>query len=98
MFSNASKNQTVCESVCLCVQVIHALLDLPCLSAALELARQGGGSVGGAVDPGAVTVTALSDPRYKPLFKFILRNQSGSGDTIDRFDPSLHFLFVYLCP
>ena len=45
-------------------------------------------------NPPSHIVTALekfTDQHYKPMFTFLLRNQSGFGDTIDRFDPKLFF-------
>ena len=70
---------------------MHSLLDLPCLSAALELLRQGAMK---SENPPSHIETALekfTDHRYKPMFTFLVRNQSGFGDTIDRFDPKLYF-------
>ena len=63
-------------------QVIHCLLDLPCLTAALELLHQA--SLKSDTQRYQSAIQKFSDPRYKPLYSFILRNQSGRGDTIDR--------------
>ena len=67
-------------------QVVHSLLDLPCLSAALELLRQG--AVKSEHQPLHIeaALEKFSDQRYKPMYTYILRNQSGFGDTIDRYD------------
>ena len=67
-------------------QIFHTLLDLPCLTATLELSRVSlpsdqvppyGGGEGNSLE-------AFRNPVNKPFFNFILRNEGGRGDTIDR--------------
>uniref|UniRef100_A0A8D0CW30 Adaptor related protein complex 5 subunit zeta 1 n=1 Tax=Sander lucioperca TaxID=283035 RepID=A0A8D0CW30_SANLU len=50
------------------VELLHTLLDLPCLSATLVLQSP----------------DAYRNPSFRGLFLFLLRGDAGSGDTIDR--------------
>ena len=65
-------------------KVVHSLLGLPCLSAALEILRQGAVNSENLAPYVEITLGKFSDQRYKPMYTYILRNQSGFGDTIDR--------------
>lgn len=75
---------------CAFVQIFHTLLDLPCLTAALEVMDKAkkveppGTSHGASVEP-TNSVEAFHMPRFKPLFNFICRTQGGQGDTINRY-------------
>ncbi|XP_034046756.1 AP-5 complex subunit zeta-1 isoform X2 [Thalassophryne amazonica] len=67
------------------VELLHTLLDLPCLSATLALQlrstclpiSEGGGR-------GLMSLDAFRSPTYRGLFLFLLRREAGSGDTMDR--------------
>ena len=69
------------------LKVFHTLLDLPLLSAALEVTKW---SEVTTPDPqtarpiSANLIDKFREPRYKPLLKFILRGEGGRGDTIDK--------------
>ncbi|XP_026218128.1 AP-5 complex subunit zeta-1 isoform X1 [Anabas testudineus] len=72
------------------VELLHTLLDLPCLSATLVLQHRstclpisdtGGRSL--------VSLDAFRNPSFRGLFLFLLRGEAGSGDTIDRLS-TLH--------
>ncbi|XP_029014371.1 AP-5 complex subunit zeta-1 isoform X2 [Betta splendens] len=72
------------------VELLHTLLDLPCLSATLVLQHRsvclpisdaGGRSL--------ISLDAFRSPAFRGLFLFLLREESGSGDTIDRLS-TLH--------
>ncbi|KAM8824179.1 AP-5 complex subunit zeta-1 isoform 3-T3 [Synchiropus picturatus] len=74
------------------VELLHTLLDLPCLSAtlilqlrsaSLAISEQGGRTFR--------SLDAFRNPTLRGLFLFLLRGESGSGDTIDRLS-SLHSL------
>eukprot|EP00117_Sycon_ciliatum_P049570 scpid39477/ scgid4871/ AP-5 complex subunit zeta-1; Adapter-related protein complex 5 zeta subunit len=82
------------------LEVLHSLLDLPCLSAGLEVARfvsQLGGSeadakkVFSALPQQQKAVAAYFNPVHRPLFSFLLRPEGGKGDTISRM-PMLYTL------
>lgn len=70
-------------------QVFHTLLDLPCVTAALEVMEKAKKSEapitqGANVEP-VSSIEAFHTPaRYRPLFSFITRNESGQGDTINK--------------
>ena len=90
--------------VCWCLQVFHALLDLPCVTAAQELCHASMLYSTSDLSILPPSIALYQDPRHRPLFSFILRNQGGFGDTIDRWIPqqnhSLKELFTicYVSP
>lgn len=59
-----------------CIEMMHTLLDLPCLSAALEQTRSRSVSGGGSTTSGS--------PINAALLNYILRGEGGLGGTIDR--------------
>ncbi|KAA0705476.1 AP-5 complex subunit zeta-1 [Triplophysa tibetana] len=73
------------------IELLHTILDLPCLAAALDLQHrsacyqasdrtswdQQGAKVAACLD-------AFRQPFYRGLFLYILRPEAGTGDTIDR--------------
>lgn len=73
------------------IELLHTILDLPCLAAALDLQHrsacyqasdrtswdQQGAKVAACLD-------AFRQPSYRGLFLYILRPEAGTGDTIDR--------------
>lgn len=70
-------------------QVFHALLDLPCICAALvvsERAQKGDSTPAQTPAPrGELTsLEAYRDPLYNLMFKFVMRSEGGCGDTISR--------------
>ncbi|XP_070778742.1 AP-5 complex subunit zeta-1 isoform X2 [Enoplosus armatus] len=76
------------------VELLHSLLDLPCLSATLVLqirstclpiSEQGG--------RGLLSLDAFRNPSFRGLFLFLLRGEAGTGDTIDRLS-TLHELLA----
>ncbi|XP_046569666.1 AP-5 complex subunit zeta-1-like [Haliotis rubra] len=76
------------------MEVFHTVLDLPCVTAALEVIEKakkiehlGQGSTGDA-EP-SNSVEAFQHPFYRPLFSFVTRYDGGHGDTIDKLS-SLH--------
>jgi len=76
------------------VEMFHALLDLPCLAAALctSWAVKAKASSGDKLSYGQQSsVDTFLMPEYRPLFSFILRPESGHGDTIDKLS-TLHSL------
>uniref|UniRef100_UPI00358FEBBA AP-5 complex subunit zeta-1 isoform X2 n=1 Tax=Myxine glutinosa TaxID=7769 RepID=UPI00358FEBBA len=64
------------------LEMLHALLDLPCLAAALQLLRMEKG--GGHSLPPPACMQAFRQPEHQLLFNFLLRGTAGSGETIDR--------------
>ncbi|KAM6957856.1 AP-5 complex subunit zeta-1 [Aplochiton taeniatus] len=76
------------------VELLHSLLDLPCLTAALFLQLRS--SCYPITEPGGRGLTSLEafrSPSYRGLFLFLLRAEAGAGDTIDRLG-TLHELLV----
>uniref|UniRef100_A0AAY5ETU9 AP-5 complex subunit zeta-1 n=1 Tax=Electrophorus electricus TaxID=8005 RepID=A0AAY5ETU9_ELEEL len=61
------------------LELLHTLLDLPCLAATLDLQHR---CFQGAKM--AVSLEAFRQPTYRGLFLYILRPEAGTGDTIDR--------------
>ncbi|XP_056117621.1 AP-5 complex subunit zeta-1 isoform X2 [Rhinichthys klamathensis goyatoka] len=75
------------------IELLHTILDLPCLAAALDLQQrsacyqaldrtawdQQGAKVAACLD-------AFRQPSYRGLFLYILRPEAGTGDTIDRLN------------
>ncbi|XP_070704688.1 AP-5 complex subunit zeta-1 isoform X2 [Pempheris klunzingeri] len=76
------------------VELLHTLLDLPCLSATLVLQLRSiclpisepGGR-------GLLSLDAFRSPSFRGLFLFLLRGEAGAGDTIDRLS-KLHELLA----
>ncbi|KAM6904855.1 AP-5 complex subunit zeta-1 isoform 2-T2 [Xenentodon cancila] len=76
------------------VELLHTLLDLPCLSATLVLQLRSMclpiSEPGGR---GLLSLEAFRNPTFRGLFLFLLRGEAGSGDTIDRLS-TLHELLA----
>ncbi|XP_056309936.1 AP-5 complex subunit zeta-1 isoform X1 [Danio aesculapii] len=88
------------------IELLHTILDLPCLAAALDLQQrsscyqapdrttwdQQGAKV-------AACLEAFRQPSYRGLFLYILRPEAGTGDTIDRLK-ELHQILADMvdCP
>ncbi|XP_057201913.1 AP-5 complex subunit zeta-1 isoform X2 [Triplophysa rosa] len=73
------------------IELLHTILDLPCLAAALDLQHRSAcyqASDRTLWDQQGVKVAACLDafrqPFYRGLFLYILRPEAGTGDTIDR--------------
>uniref|UniRef100_A0A672MW20 Adaptor related protein complex 5 subunit zeta 1 n=1 Tax=Sinocyclocheilus grahami TaxID=75366 RepID=A0A672MW20_SINGR len=73
------------------IELLHTILDLPCLAAALDLQQRSAcyqASDRTAWDQQGAKVAACLDafrqPFYRGLFLYILRPEAGTGDTIDR--------------
>uniref|UniRef100_A0A3P9JPE8 Adaptor related protein complex 5 subunit zeta 1 n=1 Tax=Oryzias latipes TaxID=8090 RepID=A0A3P9JPE8_ORYLA len=67
------------------VELLHTLLDLPCLSATLVLQLRS--TTLPISDPGSrslLSLNAFRNPTFRGLFLFLLRTEAGSGDTIER--------------
>ncbi|XP_072299872.1 AP-5 complex subunit zeta-1 isoform X2 [Eucyclogobius newberryi] len=76
------------------VELLHTLLDLPCLSATLVLQQRS--VLLPITEPsarGPQALDAFRNPTFRGLFLFLLRNEAGSGDTMDRLCV-LHELLV----
>ncbi|XP_034749659.1 AP-5 complex subunit zeta-1 isoform X2 [Etheostoma cragini] len=76
------------------VELLHTLLDLPCLSATLVL--QVRSTCLPTSEPGGrvlLSPDAYRNPSFRGLFLFLLRGDAGSGDTIDRLS-TLHELLA----
>ncbi|GFS11161.1 adaptor-related protein complex 5, zeta 1 subunit [Elysia marginata] len=69
------------------VEIFHLLLDLPCVTASLEVmekAKKVEVSTQSADSEPANAIEAFHNVRYKPLFLYMTRSKGGQGDTIDR--------------
>ncbi|XP_024861819.1 AP-5 complex subunit zeta-1 isoform X1 [Kryptolebias marmoratus] len=76
------------------VELLHSLLDLPCLSATLVLQLRS--SCLPLSDPGGrglLSLDAFRNPSFRGFFLFLLRTESGLGDTMDRLN-TLHELLA----
>ncbi|XP_066530479.1 AP-5 complex subunit zeta-1 isoform X2 [Hoplias malabaricus] len=78
------------------IELLHSLLDLPCLAAALDLQHRSAcypAQDRAVWDQQGTKITASLDafrqPSYRGLFLYILRPEAGTGDTIDRLS-TLH--------
>uniref|UniRef100_A0A8C9XTR7 Adaptor related protein complex 5 subunit zeta 1 n=1 Tax=Sander lucioperca TaxID=283035 RepID=A0A8C9XTR7_SANLU len=76
------------------VELLHTLLDLPCLSATLVLqVRSTCLPISEPGGRGLQSPDAYRNPSFRGLFLFLLRGDAGSGDTIDRLS-TLHELLA----
>ncbi|XP_049416636.1 AP-5 complex subunit zeta-1 isoform X2 [Epinephelus fuscoguttatus] len=76
------------------VELLHTLLDLPCLSATLVLqVRSTCLPISEAGSRALLSLDAFRNPSFRGLFLFLLREEAGSGDTIDRLS-TLHELLA----
>ncbi|KAL6103280.1 ap5z1 [Pungitius sinensis] len=72
------------------VELLHTLLDLPCLSATLVLqVRSTCLPISEPSGRGLLSLDAFRSQSFRGLFLFLLRGEAGSGDTIDRLS-TLH--------
>ena len=69
------------------VELLHFLLDLPCLAAALQAQQYSRDGVAF-----SDSVQACQQHSYQFVFNFLLRNESGQCDTIDKLDSLLLLL------
>ncbi|XP_064594747.1 AP-5 complex subunit zeta-1-like isoform X2 [Liolophura sinensis] len=82
-------------------KVFHALLDLPCICAALEVSERAlkGESTPAQTPAQGGELTSLEayrDPLYNLMFKFVMRVEGGCGDTISRLK-DLHDILHDMC-
>ncbi|TNN51765.1 AP-5 complex subunit zeta-1 [Liparis tanakae] len=76
------------------VELLHTLLDLPCLSATLVLqVRSTCLPISESGGRGLLSLDAFRSQSFRGLFLFLLRGEAGSGDTIDRLS-TLHELLA----
>ncbi|XP_041634490.1 AP-5 complex subunit zeta-1 isoform X2 [Cheilinus undulatus] len=76
------------------VELLHTLLDLPCLSATLVLQlRSACLPISDTAGRPLLSLDAFRSTSYRGLFLFLLRGEAGSGDTIDRLS-TLHELLA----
>ncbi|TKS91667.1 AP-5 complex subunit zeta-1 [Collichthys lucidus] len=76
------------------VELLHTLLDLPCLSATLVLQHRSASlPIAESSARGLLSLDAFRSPSFRGLFLFLLRGEAGSGDTIDRLN-TLHELLA----
>jgi len=73
----------------LCVQVFHSLIDLPVLSATLCLHQvpavlQLDQKIGSTGPHWISLLENVRSPAFHPIFSYMLRMESGKGDTCDR--------------
>nr|XP_057905218.1 AP-5 complex subunit zeta-1 isoform X1 [Doryrhamphus excisus] len=75
------------------LELLHTLLDLPCLSATLLLQlRSTCLPISESGGRGLASMDAFRNPSFRGLFLFLLRSEAGSGDTIDRLSTLLELL------
>ncbi|MFT7798047.1 AP-5 complex subunit zeta-1 isoform X1, partial [Arapaima gigas] len=77
------------------IELLHSLLDLPCLAAALDIQLRAAihpSSDRAVWDQGgrsSSSMEAFRQPYYRGMFLYVLRPEAGTGDTIDRLS-TLH--------
>nr|XP_009915024.1 PREDICTED: AP-5 complex subunit zeta-1 isoform X3 [Haliaeetus albicilla] len=75
------------------IEIFHLLLDLPCLTAALDVQLRSGAlptSERAAIDPAVKPATCLEafrHPLYKSMFQYLLRTKSAPEDAPERLIP-----------
>ncbi|NXJ45214.1 AP5Z1 protein, partial [Spizaetus tyrannus] len=75
------------------IEIFHLLLDLPCLTAALDIQLRSGAlptSERAAIDPAVKPATCLEafrHPLYKSMFQYLLRTKSAPEDAPERLIP-----------
>ncbi|XP_019962179.2 AP-5 complex subunit zeta-1 isoform X1 [Paralichthys olivaceus] len=75
------------------VELLHTLLDLPCLTATLVLQlRSTCSPISEPGGRGLLSLDAFRSPSFRGLFLYLLRAEAGSGDTIDRLSTLHEFL------
>ncbi|XP_028310302.1 AP-5 complex subunit zeta-1 isoform X2 [Gouania willdenowi] len=75
------------------VELLHSLLDLPCLSATLLIQLSSVSLPVSEPSGRGLQQDAFRNPGFRGLFLFLLREEAGSGDTIDRLS-TLHQLLA----
>ena len=70
------------------VELLHFLLDLPCLAAALQAQQYSKDGLTSFSE----SVQACQEHSYQFVFNFLLRNEAGQCDTIDKLDSLLLLL------
>uniref|UniRef100_A0A8D3DFF9 Adaptor related protein complex 5 subunit zeta 1 n=1 Tax=Scophthalmus maximus TaxID=52904 RepID=A0A8D3DFF9_SCOMX len=76
------------------VELLHTMLDLPCLSATLLLQlRSTCSPISEPGGRGLLSLDAFRSASLRGLFLYLLRTEAGSGDTIDRLS-TLHELLA----
>ena len=87
------------------LEVFHSLIDLPCMTVALEVMEKTKNLDFTALSP--VTdyeptraIDAFKNALFRPMFNFFTRAEGGHGDTIDRYnilngDGNLLLLYQY---
>ncbi|XP_036408576.1 AP-5 complex subunit zeta-1 isoform X1 [Megalops cyprinoides] len=74
------------------IEILHSLLDLPCLAAALDLQLRSSSlqvperTVWDQGSKASSSLEAFRQPYYRGMFLYILRPEAGTGDTIDRLN------------
>ncbi|XP_056386402.1 AP-5 complex subunit zeta-1 [Hyla sarda] len=64
------------------VEIFHAFLDLPCLTAAMEVQLLGSSAERHSIDPSVLpscSTEAYRHPFYSPLFQYMLRSEAWNG-------------------
>ncbi|XP_078521138.1 AP-5 complex subunit zeta-1 [Lissotriton helveticus] len=85
------------------IEILHLLLDLPCLTAALDIQLRSSPTtekaMGASSLPPANSMEAFGHPFYKSLFRYLLRCENWNGDVIEGLG-LLHQFLVDLseCP
>jgi hypothetical protein len=72
-------------------EVFHAILDLPCTAAVLELRATMESNVPDG-SPYKHCLESLNDMKFQIIYDFFLRDESGKGDTVDFLSPFLTML------
>ncbi|XP_043945428.1 AP-5 complex subunit zeta-1 [Protopterus annectens] len=74
------------------IEMLHSLLDLPCMTAVLDVQLRSQSTpfnekapVDHNLKPSS-SLEAFRHPYYRSMFLYILRGESGAGDTIDRLN------------
>ena len=83
------------------LEVFHLLLDLPCMTIALEVVEKMKSvdlttvNVVTSQQEPTNSVEAFKNAMYRPMFNFFTRAEGGHGDTINRFDDMACNVFAF---
>lgn len=74
------------------LEVFHSLIDLPCVTVALEITEKMKNveftsvAIAASDQDPTTALEAFKNPMFRPMFNFFTRAESGHGDTISRLD------------
>lgn len=92
IFEEASEFLEIIVNEATAAEILHLILDLPCLSAALQMEHK---SILKNNDKLEAALGTPIRPYYKAMFAFVLRQRSDGAETIDKLSELHKLLSVY---